>query len=93
MSKEWFDKHYAKEVTPAFEIFWKGFYGVPTDYLEVEQDSFWTRKGFAWIGWKFASDGVPPVNKPSVSLNPNANPFKHSKPPPQYKLGIPKNRY
>jgi hypothetical protein len=79
MSNEWYRDH-VKETSPAFEAWWREFYGSPGDYAH-DVDEYYVRKAFAWHGWnahvkaieksaaeavkKFQDDNGIPRPKPS----------------------------
>lgn len=61
---EWFAKHYAHRVTPAFEEWWTGYYGRPEDYgedsfdqetqgvpFDGERHEYFVRAAFALAGY------------------------------------------
>lgn len=50
MSKKWFEEHY--RCSEIFETWWLTFYGSQDQY--TDQDEYWIRKGFAWVGWEAA---------------------------------------
>lgn len=56
VDKMWFDKFFGDKITPEFKKFFEDFYGTPDQYLstEDEQNEYWLRCGFAWIGWSAA---------------------------------------
>lgn len=56
----WFTKHYRASLTVDFAAWWRDFYGTPADYQDTdsEQDEYYTRMGFALLGWR-AAKGLP----------------------------------
>jgi len=57
---DWFAKHHAASLTDAFKEWWLKVYGSPYDYDlgEDEQHVYWTRCGFALMGWNAARTAI-----------------------------------
>lgn len=57
-ANKWFAEHYANQLTDAFKTWWIGFYGKPETYSQTddEEDEYWTRCAFAWIGWRASGE-------------------------------------
>lgn len=51
---DWFDKYWSKQITAEFAIWWEGFYGLPTDYLDTPDEihEYFVRMAFAFRGWE-----------------------------------------
>lgn len=56
MADVWFSKYYAADLTDDFKVWWLDYYGCPDDYdnSEDEQQEYWRRCAFAWMGWNAA---------------------------------------
>lgn len=49
----WFSEYHLANITEEFKGWWLDYYGKPSEYsqTEDEQDEYWVRCAFAWIGW------------------------------------------
>jgi len=56
-SDPWFSEHHAGSLSAPFQTWWISHYGTPEDYpqQQEEQDEYWQRCAFAWMGWQAAT--------------------------------------
>jgi len=47
----WFGRHWADKATDEFKAWWWGWYGHPDQNQQCDRDEYWTRCGFALMGW------------------------------------------
>ena len=60
MSQDWYDEHWGvrEAEAPGFVTWFENYYGRSDQHsaAEYEQDEYWTRRGFALMGWTASSD-------------------------------------
>lgn len=65
---EWFAKYHAEALTDEFKEWWIKHYGVPREYSGMgEQDEYWIRCAYAWIGWFHSQKTMKTKDKKDLS--------------------------
>lgn len=69
VSNIWYDKHWLNRETDDFRRWFLTYYGPPEDY--DEQGEYWTRRGFALIGWLAALERGDNMSIKTIVLEEN----------------------